>query len=201
MNTASIRRREYSKKEEGIVLPAGYTLGEYWDVTKQVYVPLPNLGTNFDFEVGVIPSNLSSNNGYIILGTNAGHCWRILKGGYICGWDGVSSENIYFTVGEYAVISGHMPTNWSDSATYRYYVNNVDTGIRVNGRAAYSPNFIAPNQYSYGFIGKVYPLKIWRDGKLIKHYVPCTDLQGNGYMYEVVEKEFITPSAGTLVVK
>lgn len=201
MNTAGLRRRGYKKKEEGIVLPAGYTLGEYWDVTRQTFVELGDSFTGCDFEVGIEPSELNNNNGYTILGNPSGHFWKILKGGYPCGWNNTGTETVYFTVGEYALISGHIPTEYSDGNSYRYCVNSTDTGLRPGNRAVPILNFMAGTKYAYDFKGKIYPLKIWRDGELIKHYVPCVDSQNNGYMYEVVEGEFITPSVGTLVVK
>lgn len=197
MNTASLRRRGYSKKqEEGIVLPAGYTLGEYWNVTSHTYVPL-NINGPFDFEVEVEPSNVSDNNGSYIIGAPAGHIWAIHKGKAQA--QSGDSTDTFFEVGKRVKISGHNPKGYGD-LSYRYYVDGVDTGLRAE-RSNQLVSIMAGTQYAYEFKGKFFPLKIWRNGELIKHYVPCTDGQGNSYMYEVVEGVFITPNSGTLVVK
>lgn len=192
MNTASLRRRGYSKKED-IVLPAGYTLGDYWDIASTVYIKL-SAKYNIDIEVAVTPD--ISNGFKNIIGPSGYFLWGV-QNDKAAKFPNTTTDSAFFSQDTVSIITGHLAQG-TDACTY--YVNDNNTGL-VGSVNSNTLNVFSYNGSSYNYRGRCYYIKIYDSLGLYKHYVPCVDSQGNGCMYEVVEGTFITPNSGTLVVK
>lgn len=190
--------------EKPIVLPEGYTLGNYWNIQDWTCVDTRVIPvSNADFEMEIEPILTSW---HFFLGFYAnGYCFGCTSDGRaaINTTSGAQTNDVFFTSGVKTKVTGHLV--YGTTSDNRYYVDGIDIGLHSGRIARYYLLLFSLNKdnssTTRAFKGKCYYVKIWKNGELVRHYVPCLDSQGNGYMYDLVNENFVTPAVGTFVVE
>ena len=196
MNTSIIRRRQY-QGDSGIKLPSGYTLGQYFNITGYTRSTLSATLKPFDIEMKIRPSDVSSKKH--LCGIQINFMLGIATSGKAYCQAGLNSkttsDDVMFSTSADAVITGKITTA-SNKCTF--FVDGVDTGLKGTsssyGESLFSLNDAGANQYQ----GRVYYIKIFKNGELVSHYVPVlgsdpekTTTQ-NSKMYDIINDTFMS---------
>jgi hypothetical protein len=187
--------------EKPIELPDGYTLGQYLNITGSTRVPdIESIAGSFPFDVEmkIAPSAFSTAGTRLHLaGIQVSFAAGIATDGHADCQAGANnktkSDNVMFAINTDAVVNVHFETSNNKST---YFVDGVDTGLKGNSNnwvALFAINNYGANQFK----GKVYYVKIYKNSKLVAHFVPVlgsdtskTTVQ-NSQMYDIIRKKFM----------
>lgn len=188
------RRRDLlnAKHEATIPLPDGYTLGQYFDITSDVVC-------SFTVQVprtieALIEPNVTRGQNYIL--GRAGH-FPVGNNSKKALAASNSSGSNFFDADTPALIKCYQA---SSSSSCKYWVDGVDTGLTGTCGHGNLGIFGQSSNYSTNYRGKVYWVKIYKSGNLIHHLIPVKDSNGNGKVYNLVTKSFVSPTTGTINV-
>ena len=193
------RRRELLNGfvgEKPIVLPEGYELGSYLNITGSTKATgFSNMP--FDIEIKIAPSAFNGR----LFGTTSSFCLTLNSDGRAaCEYTSTTgtsvSNDVMFHVGTDSVVKSHQDKTTGKST---YFVDDVDTGLKgTTGK--YGGNFFANNDYgSKQYKGKVYYIKVYKDNKLFAHFVPIKS-STTSTMYDIVRKVFMSFSVKNATV-
>lgn len=185
MNNIVNRRRTYTTNDK-IVLPEGYELGSYFNITGNTKASgFSNMP--FDIEIKIAPSVLSG----MIYGSTTGFSLRIDSTGKAYCKTGLNSktlsDNKMFSADVDALVFSHFAMN--NQATY--FVDGIDTGLKGSVSSSGGMFFASTSTGAQQYKGKVYYIKVYKDDKLFAHFVPVKS-STNSTMYDIVRKVFMT---------
>ena len=196
MNTASLRRRGYKKKEDGIVLPAGYTLGTYARVRAGWHIYLSTLASPYSVECLIDPAT-NTNYSAIIFG-NGTFDWGIAiktvddknKPALPYSKEVSAVEETFLTPGTPRLV---------EASEGIYTVDGINTGLSPQLKS-YPRAFAGTSNGNYAIDAKIYYLKIYKDGECIHHYVPVINPELKARMYDLIAEEEISCNVGYINV-
>lgn len=196
--------------EKPIELPDGYTLGQYFNITGNTRgLSMEAIAGSFpfDIEMKIAPSTFSTSGGRIHLaGIQVNFAACINSNGRAYAQAGANSktlsDNVMFAINTDAVVNVHFEKSNNKST---YFVDGVNTGLKGNCNSwvnLFSINDAGANQ----FHGKVYYVKIYKNGTLVAHFVPVlgsdtskTTVQ-NSKLYDIIRKKFMSFNVKTATV-
>lgn len=186
------RRRHYSQGES-IKLPDGYTLGEYFNITADIYVLLHQTTVPYEIETLVAPSTLSR--AAMIVGFTGVTQIRQVDAGIALEDSGTIKPNV-FTLNQQILLRCLF-----NATNSKLYIDGEDSRLNATKMSqSYIGCFAASKFGASAFRGKVWYIKIFKANELVHYYVPCKDSNGTGKMYDVITERFMTPDAGTIKV-
>ena len=193
MNNIVNRRRVYDNKDGGIKIREGYTLGSYFNVDNDSYAALHETAAPYDCEILVEPSRVTGVQ--FIIGFN-GYVNAQMSGSGIKMADSTTLSNV-FSVGVSRLIYLEARTG----GTSKLYVDGEDTGLSTTkGVQPYIAVFGA-TKFANQYRGKVFYIKIYKNGAVIHHYVPVIrDSDNVSRIYDAISDSFINLQTGTLKV-
>ena len=189
MNSVVNRRRVYNEPDT-IKLPNGYKVAKYFDcksdvmVSKIVQIPR-TAEALIEPDITKYSRVMFGRAGNFAVGNHEKKVWSSVG----------NSTASYFAEATPAVLKVYHNSNNS----CKVYVDGVDVGL--SGTTAHSNLgiFGVSSGYEQGFYGKVYWVKIYKNGAVIHHIIPCKkgDISA---AFDLITNSFVTPTSGSFHV-
>jgi hypothetical protein len=208
-------------EEEQIILPERFKRVEYLESSGTQYIDtkvLPERDIEFELRVKYF-NPLQPTTGECVFGmrdTTVTPQWRYMVSNYTTSSGTFATGGGYASFGNNRVAKSTVDNHQDYIFKYKddIYSNGVDTEIEIDisndthaeplpsnyNLLLFAGNYVNQS-YKDNFTGRVYYLKIWKSGSLIRYFIPSYDIYTTrGCMYEVVEgKAYYNEGGGDFI--